>query len=221
MFPATRRFRLRRRASAVALLLALLIAGAIYAQSGGASNGNPAAPALLAIGPAGPGHLLRRDGVSATHARHVFALGNGQQLSVASHGKIRCLLRRLRGQLVGEACTGPPTEHGDTARAADTDSAEAERSITVSDECSSTGENRMEITGLAPEGTTTVRLDFTDNSHKTTSVVDGAFRFEGTNPAPGAAYPTGVEWLTNGISEGSAPLPVKGDEFCLPAEEPS
>jgi len=189
-----------------------LIAGiSIYAQSTGASTGppaEPATPAALAATPSGPGRLLRADHVSAANAVPVFTLGNGQQVSVASSGKIRCLLRTVAGHLAGEAC-------------ADTDINEGARSITVSDECAAGGQNRMEITGLAPEGTTTVRLDYTNDTHEDTTVLDGAFRFEGTNPAPGAAYPTGVEWLSNGVSGGSAPLPVKEDEFCLPAEEPN
>jgi hypothetical protein len=49
-------------------------------------------------------------------------------------------------------------------------------------------------------------------------VIDGAFAFDGTNPAQGAPYPIAVEWeaANAATSTATAALPVEGDNFCLP-----
>jgi len=186
----------------------ILAAGGVYAATGGASDGQPGVPARLAVLAPGPGHLLRAEGASITKAKQVFTLADGDELSVASGPSGRCLLRRRKGKPAGEAC-------------ASEDGIEAGHGISVADECGYSGQNRMQITGLAPEGVRTVRLQWSDGTNQETEVIDGAFRFEGHNPAASEPYPTGVQWIAaNGSSEESAPLPVNGAEFCLPAEEP-
>ncbi len=97
------------------------------------------------------------------------------------------------------------------------------QSIAVADECGSSGQNRMTISGLAPEGSETVRLRFSDESHLDTSVEAGAFVFQGTNPGAEDPYPVGVQWRGSGGTDlGSAELPVEGDRFCIePPEAPA
>jgi hypothetical protein len=115
----------------------------------------------------------------------------------------KCLIRTI-GARTGDMCastSGIAEGHG----------------ISVGDECGSSGKNLMEITGLAPEGAMSARLRSSNGTSQRTPVIDGAFRFDGTNPAEGAPYPTGVEWMAaSGASMGSAALPVEGDNFCLP-----
>lgn len=97
--------------------------------------------------------------------------------------------------------------------------AEDGQGIAVTDECSISGKNRMEIVGIAPEQASSVKLVYSDASSKTTPVVEGAFAFNGTNPGQSEPYPTAVEWLgSEGTNDGAASLPVVEDEFCLPAE---
>lgn len=74
----------------------------------------------------------------------------------------------------------------------------------------------MQILGLAPAGVTQVRLLYSDGSATVVAVSEGAFAFEGQNPAPGERYPQGVEWVAAGGPVGAAGLPVAGREFCLP-----
>jgi hypothetical protein len=136
----------------------------------------------------------------------VFSLANGDDVAISTGPAGSCLVRTLAGRDAGEACaSGAGIAEG--------------KGITVTDECGSASRHLMEITGLAPPGTATVLLRSTDGARQTTAVVDGAFRFEATNPTPGAPYPVDVEWLTNtGTSDGSASLPVEGGKFCLPAD---
>jgi hypothetical protein len=127
-------------------------------------------------------------------------------VGVVSNPTATCLVKTLSGSPAGDVCAGAPGISQGQA-------------ITVGDECGAAEANRMEIVGLAPSGVASVRLTSSDGSSSTTQVIGGAFRFEGTNPAAGEPYPTGVQWMmSSGASAGSAPLPVNGDSFCLPAE---
>jgi hypothetical protein len=189
---------------AAAALLSLAGAGA-WAATGGANGPAPGPGARAAGAGPRPGRLLRADGLGAVRATPLFTLANGDSVSLVSAGGARCLLRSRRGQPDGEACAaGAGTLAG--------------QGITVTDECAAGSPQRMEITGLAPEGTVSVRLRWSDGGGQDTAVLDGAFRFEGTNPGPADPYPVGVEWLDRaGAASGTAPLPVRGEEFCLPA----
>lgn len=153
----------------------------------------------------GPKHLVRGYELRGATAVPVFTLENGEHVMVLKARGSRCLLRTRHGRPSGEACASTAGVHGESA-------------IVVTDECGSSGENRMEITGLAAEGATSVRLKESDGNSRLTSVVEGAFRFQGTNPGAGDPYPTEVQWLHEGTASGTSGLPVNGDEFCLPAE---
>lgn len=187
-------------------LLAVLVA-AIAASAGAYALASiPASSATTQQIKAHPGPqaFVAAYGLKASEGQPAFTLHNGQTVSVIDNGATRCLLHGVGSRVAGRCF--PATAIGGGA------------GIAVSDECGSTGKNLMEITGLAPDGTVGVRLNISDGSSQETTVAHGAFRFEGTNPAPGSPYPTGVEWLNGtGAASGSAPLPVSGDEFCLPA----
>jgi hypothetical protein len=183
---------------------------------GGVGGGTYAAVASRGTAPAtaaqaaartvpGPKRLVRGYELRGAKAIPVFTLKNGEHVKVLKGRGVRCLLRTRHGRVSGEACASAAAVHGESA-------------ILVTDECGSSGENRMEITGLAPEDTTSVRLKESDGSSHVTSVVEGAFRFQGTNPGAVDPYPTEVQWLHNGTASGTSSLPVNGDEFCLPAE---
>jgi len=199
----------RRKGLMVAGVLALVAASggvAAYATTGGASETGAGAGQQLATVPPGPERLLRANGLNASNAVPVFSLENGDRVGLLTGANTKCLVRSLDGRVAGESCAT-------TAGIAEG------QGISVSDECSTSSKNLMEITGLAPEGTVQVRLNISDGTSQTVPVVSGAFKVDGTNPRPGDPYPTGVEWLgSDGSSGGSAPLPVVGDEFCLPAE---
>lgn len=201
---------MRKRELAVISAVFLIAAGGGIAAMAGSLGGSAADAAAQSAThasavPAGPGGPALRDAMSAT-AVPVFTLANGEQVRVARTASGRCLLGTRGIRRVAAVCaSNEQTADG--------------RAITVTDECGYAGESRMEITGLAPEGTSAVKLRYSDDASRETTVNEGAFRFEGTNPAEGDPYPTGVEWLNaNGLGEGTAPLPVNGDEFCLPAE---
>ena len=185
-----------------AAVLAAASAGALaLADEGEESPGQK----LAAVKP-GPNRFVRAEGLAAADATPVFVLANGERVGVVSNATATCLVKTSAGSPAGEVCAGPPGISQGQA-------------ITVGDECGAAEANRMEIVGLAPAGAASVRLTSSDGSSSTTQVIRGAFRFEGTNPAPGEPYPTGVQWLADdGAESGSAPLPVNGDNFCLPAE---
>jgi hypothetical protein len=199
----------RRKRLMVAGVLTVAAASggvAAYATTGGASETGAGPGQQLATVPPGPERLLRANGLNASNAVPVFSLENGDSVGLLTATNTKCLVRSLDGRVAGESCS---SDAGITEG----------RGISVSDECGTNGKNLMEITGLAPEGTAQVRLKISDGNSQTVPVVSGAFKVDGTNPGPGDPYPTGVEWLGNdGTSGGSAPLPVTGDEFCLPAE---
>lgn len=193
----------KARLGAVAVAAAL-IAGGTYAAISAGDERDETPVEQLKAEPTGPGRFARAYGLSATEATHVFTLGNGIAISVAANATAKCLFAS-RDQVTSETCHTITTVNEGKA-------------IGVTDECGSAGDDRMAITGLAPESATKVQLKDSDGS-TTTAIVDrGAFRFEGTNPAEGEPYPTGVVWLSSRDEEiGNAALPVEGDHFCLPA----
>jgi len=177
---------------------------AAYASSGGGGAPGATRGDWFPSGTPGPGRQLREAGLNAAAAKSAFTLPDGVAAGTVGNATMRCLVLDVRGH-TDARCASP--------------SAIAEgRDIGVRDECGSGGRNLMEITGLAPQGTAGVRLASSDGTSQITPVVSGAFKFDGTNPAKGAPYPTGVEWLDGaGGVTGTASLPVGGDEFCMPA----
>jgi hypothetical protein len=196
----------RRRGLIVASVVMVVVAAAsmgAYAAASGGSGAGVAQLQQLRTGTTGLGRFARADGLTSSDATPVFTLSNGDSVGVVESAVAKCLIRSLNGYS-GETCAT-------TAEIAEG------KGISVGDECGSTGKNLMEITGLAPDGAVSVRLKISNGAVQTTAVVDGAFKFDGTNPAQGAPYPTGVEWIaSSGAAIGSAGLPVQGDDFCLP-----
>jgi len=185
------------------VLTAAVVIGAVaYAA---ADRGSPNASPLeqLKTGSPGPDRFARADGFNPADAKHVFTLADGMSVGILENSGAKCLIRTAGGRS-GDMCA---------SRAAVAEG----HGIAVADECGSSGRNVMEIIGLAPDGTASARLRSSDGTSQTTSVIEGAFRFDGTNPVQGAPYPIGVEWLAaGGASVGTAALPVEGDRFCLP-----
>jgi hypothetical protein len=176
---------------------------AAYAATNGGGESTPSASLIqqfIKVAP-GPGRQLRENGLSASDAKPAFTLANGAVGSTVSDGSTTCLVLTIRGH-DGATCASPAgivEGHG----------------ISVADECGAGGRNLMEIAGLAPDKTQSVRLRSSDGTSQSTLVVNGAFKFDGTNPAAGEPYPTNVEWIGDGgATTGSAGLPVKGDQFC-------
>jgi hypothetical protein len=201
-----RRISKRKKALFVGGLVVVLATCGLGALAAISSGSDPQATPVeqLAATPTGPGRFMRAYGLSSAEATTVFSLGNGQTVSIVGGTLGKCLIR---------SGVGGSSEGCDTPAVIDEGKA-----IWVADECATSGENRMEITGLAPEGVSAVRLDKSNGTHEEARVADGAFEFEGTNPASGDPYPTSVEWLdASGASVGEASLPVNGDEFCIPA----
>jgi hypothetical protein len=193
------------RGPLVAAALTVAIAGSGAAAYAAASSGGTASSGeqVATVAP-GPERELRAYGLSGSEDAPVFTLADGQSVGVVSNGAASCLVRRSGAEWAGETCA--------------TTAAIAEgHGVSVSDECGSTGKNLMEIMGLAPEGVAAVVLLSSDGTSQRDTVLDGAFKFDGTNPATGGPYPTGVQWLgSNGSAVGTAPLPVNGEHFCLP-----
>jgi hypothetical protein len=188
-------------AGAVTTALAVSGAGA-YAAANSATNASPGEQAAT-VAP-GPERQLRASGLNASEAKPLFTLANGESVGLVSNAVTKCLVRSLGSRFSGETC----------ATAAEIAEGHA---TSVGDECGSTGKNLMEITGLAPEGVVSVRLISSDGTSRSTSVVSGAFKFDGTNPVADGPYSTGIEWVgSNGSSVGTAGLPVAGDHFCEP-----
>ncbi len=188
-------------AGAVATALAASGAGAYAAANSGAGAG-PGEQAAT-VGP-GPERQLRANGLNASAAKPLFSLANGERVGLVSNAATKCLVRSLGSRFAGETC------------ATIAEIAEG-HAVSVGDECGSTGKNLMEITGLAPEGVVTVRLISSDGTSRSTPVLSGAFKFDGTNPVAGGPYPTGLEWVGSDASTlGTAGLPVNGDQFCEP-----
>lgn len=193
----------------IAISLATLTAAAgglgLYSAISAGDERSPTPVEQLQTQPAGPGRFAKAYGLDIAQATPAFTLRNGAQVSVVENRTAKCMLTRRNGGL-GETC--------------DTRAGVAQgQAISVTDECGTAGSNLMEIVGLAPEGVAAVRLDASDGSSQPTSVRDGAFKFDGTNPAANSPYPTGVTWIaSDGSQAGHAPLPVDGSRFCLPAE---
>ncbi len=195
---------MRKRKLALLLVVALSAIGSAAVAALG-TGGTPESAARIAAATAGPERAVRAFGLRDTSAVEVMSLRNGDSVAIASGPGFRCLVRTHEGRQAGEACAYDATVGNGEG-------------ITVSDECGSSGHGLMEITGLAPEGATEVRLRYSDGSAATAEVLGGAFKFDATNPKPGAPYPTHVEWVAAASTLGTAPLPVSGDAFCLPAE---
>src|ERR1035437_4724943 len=183
-------------AGAVATALAVSGAGAYAAANSGTDAGPGEQAATVAPGPE---RQLRANGLNASEAQPLFSLANGERVGLVSNAVTKCLVRSLGSRFAGETCAT-------TAEIAEG------HAVSVGDECGSTGKNLMEITGLAPEGVVSVRLISSDGTSRSTSVLSGAFKFDGTNPAAGAPYPTGLEWLgSNGSGVGRAGLGAAHD----------
>ena len=188
-------------AGAVTTALAVSGAGAYAAANSGTDAGPGEQAATVAPGPE---RQLRANGLNASEAQPLFSLANGERVGLVSNAATKCLVRSLGSRFAGETCAT-------TAEIAEG------HATSVGDECGSTGKNLMEITGLAPEGVLSVRLISSDGTSRSTSVLSGAFKFDGTNPVAGGPYPTGVEWVgTDASRVGTAGLPVNGDQFCEP-----
>jgi hypothetical protein len=186
------------------LLVPVLVAGLTAAVCAYAfASGDSGSPAEQIEAHPGPEAFLQAHGVSASESEPAFTLENGQTVSTIHNGQTRCLLHGI-----GERVTGNCFSEAEIAEG---------EAVTVLDECGTSGRNLMEITGLAPDGTGGVRLSHSDGSTEDVAITDGAFKFEGTNPAQGEPYPTSVEWIgENGSSKGTAALPVGEGKFCLP-----
>jgi hypothetical protein len=196
----------RRGALKIGALVALASAAAAvgaFAVAGADSGAQPSPIESLRAGPGGPGVFARASDLNPAAATPVFALRDGRELSVVANASAKCLISKAGARAAGETC--------DTLAAIDEGKA-----ISVTDECAASGHQLMEVTGLAPEGVTSVRLLSSDGGYQTATVVDGAFKFDGTNPAEGAPYPIGVAWIASGTSVGTAKWPVEGDQFCIP-----
>jgi hypothetical protein len=195
-----------RRGVIVVSVAAIVVAAAsmgAYAAANSGSGAGVSSLQQLRTGAPGLGRFARADGLTPSDATPVFTLANGESVGVVENSAAKCLIRSLDG-------------HSDETCATTAEIAEG-KGISVGDECGSAGKNLMEITGLAPDGTVSVRMKSSDGTAQTATVVDGTFKFDGTNPAQGAPYPTGVEWVaSSGATIGSADLPVQGDDFCLP-----
>jgi hypothetical protein len=188
-------------AAAGATALAVTGAGTYAAANSGAGAGPGGRAATVAPGTQ---RQLRATGLNASEAQPLFSLANGERVGLASNAGTKCLVVSLDSRFAGETCAT-------TAEIAEG------HATSVGDECGSTGKNLMEITGLAPEAVVSVRLISSDGTSRSTSVVSGAFKFDGTNPEAGGRYPTGLEWVGNdGGKIGTAGLPVNGDQFCKP-----
>ncbi len=196
----------RSRLTIGALVVLALASAAVGAYTvASADSGAQQSPIeSLRAAPGGPGVFARASDLNPAAASPVFWLRDGREVSVVANASAKCLISRAGARTAGETC--------DTLAAIDEGKA-----ISVTDECAASGHQLMEVTGLAPEGVTNVRLVSSDGSYQTTTVVDGAFKFDGANPAEGAPYPTGVAWMTSaGASVGTAQWPVEGDQFCIP-----
>jgi hypothetical protein len=190
----------RKYTLAIVGTLVAITAGAVVAYAGGDTGSTASPVAQLEMHP-GPEAFLRAQGVNASQAQPALTLNNGEAVGVIDSGGVRCFTLSVGTHVTG-ACSS------------ETNIAKGE-AIQVHDECS--GKNSMAIYGLAPVKAVEVRLENSDGTSESTSVVKGAFSFAGTNPAPGATYPTGVQWLAaGGSSLGTAPLPVSAGQFCLP-----
>jgi len=185
------------------LIVALITAAIGVAAAAIALADTGGSPAEQIKANPGPEAFLAADKVSASQAQAVFTLKNGQAVSVIDSGSSRCLLHRIGSHTVGRCFSEAKVDEGEA--------------ITVADECGTSGKNLMEITGLAPAGATGARLAYSDGSSQDATIVDGAFKFEGTNPGQGDPYPTSVSWSgPSSATTSSSALPVSAGQFCLP-----
>lgn len=189
---------------AISLATLAVVGGGLglYTAISAGEASSPTPVEQLRAQPAGPGRFAKAYGLNVAEAVPAFTLGNGATVSVVQSATAKCMLTDRNGHLA-ETC--------DTRAAID-----GGQAISVTDECGTAGQNAMEITGLAPDGAATVRLDVSDGSSVTTGVTRGVFKFDGTNPGPSAPYPTSVTWIAGaGYATGGAALPVEGNHFCI------
>ena len=195
------------RATRVALAIGLTvgIAGAYVAISAG-DEPSPSPVQSLAAHEATGGMRALAFGLEPSRATTAFTLDTGVTVSDVFGASGGCIFWSREGTSAEQCETATGIAEGKT--------------ISVADECTEGGHHRMEITGLAPADAASVRLGISDGGERSTAVEDGAFRFEGTNPAAGEPYPTQVTWVrSDGQQAGTAPLPVQGDAFCLAPPE--
>lgn len=195
-------FTRRARLTAATTLLAVLLA-AVVAYAAGAS---PARHKPRGSSPAARS-AAKLVYVNPSDARPVVTLKHGRDLSVIISDGAKCVVMRRGVRPVTASCVGAHTASG-----------AGEGTISVNDECGSAGKNLMEVTGLAPEDASAVRLLMSDGTSHTGSITDGVFSFEGTNPGPQEPYPTGIEWVRGQESTPAEQWPVAGRQFCEPAE---
>ena len=196
--------RKRRLVEVVSLLVVAAAAGltgVVVALASGSLA--PASPPVTSVAP-GTEREARAFHLASASSQPVFSLRDGEEVAIRRGNGSRCLIRTLGGRPSGEVCA---TDAG----------ASAGEGIDITDECGSSGNQLMEITGLAPAGASSVRLLYSDGSAVSAPVQEGAFKFEGRNPSPGEMYPSAVEWVGAGGAVGAAGLPVHGGEYCLPA----
>jgi hypothetical protein len=195
--------RKKQNALVAVAIAVMLTAGAVAAYAATSTPANSSPEQAASVAP-GPERELRGYGLSAASATALFTLASGETVGLVQSSAAKCLVRSLGTRYTGETCaTGAQITEG--------------HGVSITDECSRSGDDLMEITGLAPDGTASVALLSSDGTSRQSSVIDGAFRFDGKNPAAGQPYPTGLRWIAaDGSSLGTAGLPVQGDSFCLP-----
>src|ERR1700679_1241240 len=158
--------RSRLTVGALAVLASATAAVGAYAVASADSGAPPSPIESLRAGPGGPGVFARASDLNPAAATPVFALRDGREVAVVANAAAKCLISKAGARTAGETC--------DTLAAIDEGKA-----ISVTEECAASGHQLMEVTGLAPEGVTSVRLLSSDGSYQTTTVVDGAFKFDG------------------------------------------
>ncbi len=185
--------------AAVAALALALTGVAVSSAFESQSPSTTLTPAQAEAKVKDPNYDIKSHGLSTATPTDVFTMANGSSVSVLGSGNDRCVKPEY-----GEARCGDPVEIA------------AGQTIEVVDECGAKERNRMEVTGLAPTSATTALLASSDGSSITSSVVDGAFKFDASNPVSGGPYPTHVVWLdSSGTVVASADLPVRGNDFCI------
>jgi hypothetical protein len=186
-------------AAVASCLVAVTVAA--YAAADSASSRRGDAMQQLAAG-GGPTRFARAYGLNPQDAVPVFRLRNGQAVAVVGNATAKCMIRQ-DGAENAETCD-------------DIEAIDEGQAISVLDECATNGRNLMEITGLAPEGVSAARLLWSDGRTEDAALTQGTFKFDSSNPAPRAPYPTGIAWLEGDNAVGHAVFPVQGDAFCLP-----
>src|ERR1700690_2926500 len=122
--------RLKRRSGfTVGVLIVLALAATAvgaYAAASAGSGTQPSPIETLRAGPAGPGEFARANGLDPAAPTPVFALRNGESVSVVASTAAKCLISKAGARTAGETC--------DTLAAIDEGKA-----ISVTDECGASG----------------------------------------------------------------------------------